>query len=71
MNIYYFKTFLKHFFLTLNEWLFYLANRKNFRLYFVSEINSTNPIVHRIEDLLKDMEEGKLAARQVGLAMKM
>jgi hypothetical protein len=50
----------KEFFLTKNEWLFYLANRKNYRLYFVSEINSTNPIVHRIEDLLKDMEEGKL-----------
>lgn len=48
------------FFLTKNEWLFYLANRKNYRLYFVSEINSQNPTIHRIEDLLKDMEEGKL-----------
>lgn len=50
----------KEFFLTKNEWLFYLANRKNYRLYFVSEINSQNPTIHRIEDLLKDMEEGKL-----------
>lgn len=48
------------FFLTLNEWLFYLANRKNYRLYFVSEINSKNPSIHRIEDLLNDMAEGKL-----------
>ncbi|MBC7523242.1 MAG: DUF3883 domain-containing protein [Flavobacterium sp.] len=52
----------KEFFLTKNEWLFYLANRKNYRLYFVSEINSQNPTVHRIEDLLKDMEQGKLIA---------
>lgn len=51
---------IKEFFLTKNEWLFYLANRGNFRLYFVSEINSQNPLVHRIEDLLKDMEKGKL-----------
>lgn len=50
----------KEFFLTKNEWLFYLANRKKYRLYFVSEINSQNPTIHRIEDLLKDMEEGKL-----------
>lgn len=50
----------KEFFLTKNEWLFYLANRKNYRLYFVSKINSQNPTIHRIEDLLKDMEEGKL-----------
>ena len=50
----------KEFFLTKNEWLFYLANRKNYRLYFVSEINSQNPTIHRIEDLLTDMEEGKL-----------
>jgi len=48
------------FFLTLNEWFFYLANRKNYRLYFVSEINSKNPSIHRIEDLLNDMAEGKL-----------
>lgn len=48
------------FYLTKNEWLFYLANRKYYRLYFVSEINSQNPTIHRIEDLLKDMEEGKL-----------
>lgn len=51
---------LKEFFLTKNEWLFYLANRKNYRLYFVSEINSQNPTIHRIEDLLQDMENGKL-----------
>ena len=51
---------IKEFFLTKNEWLFYLANRKYYRLYFVSEINSQNPTIHRIEDLLKDMEEGKL-----------
>lgn len=50
----------KEFFLTKNEWLFYLANRKNYRLYFVSEINSSNPTIHRIEDLLNAMEEGKL-----------
>ena len=50
----------KEFFLSKNEWLFYLANRKNYRLYFVLEINSHNPTIHRIEDLLKDMEEGKL-----------
>jgi hypothetical protein len=50
----------KEFFLTKNEWLFYLTNRKNYRLYFVSEINSQYPTIHRIEDLLKDMEEGKL-----------
>ena len=50
----------KEFFLTKNEWLFYLANHKNYRLYFVSEINSQNPTIHRIKDLLKDMEEGKL-----------
>ena len=50
----------KEFFLTKNEWLFYLANRENYRLYFVSEIYSQNPTIHRIEDLLKDMEEGKL-----------
>jgi len=50
----------KEFFLTKNEWLFYLANRKNYRLYFVAEINSQNPTIHRIEDLLKDIEEGKL-----------
>jgi hypothetical protein len=48
------------FFLTLNEWLFYLANRKNYRLYFVSEIKSQNPSIHRVEDLLNDMAEGKL-----------
>ena len=51
---------LKEFFLTKNEWLFYLDNRKNYRLYFISEISSQNPTIHRIEDLLKDMEEGKL-----------
>lgn len=53
-------TNLKEFFLTKNEWLFYLANRGKYRLYFVSNINSQNPLVHRIEDLLKDIEEGKL-----------
>lgn len=50
----------KEFFLTKNEWLFYLKNRKNYRLYFVIGVNSGNTIVHRIEDLLIDMEKGKL-----------
>jgi glutaredoxin 2 len=50
----------EEFFLTKNEWQFYLQNRNNYRLYFVSDINSQNPTIHRIEDLLKDMEEGKL-----------
>lgn len=50
----------KEFFLTKNEWLFYLKNRKNYRLYFVSGVNSGNTTVHRIEDILIDMEKGKL-----------
>lgn len=50
----------KEFYLTKNEWQFYLQNRKNYRLYFVSEIDSFNPTIIRIEDLLIAMEEGKL-----------
>lgn len=50
----------KEFFLTKKEWQFYLQNRKNYRLYFISEINTINPEIIRIEDLLVDMDEGKL-----------
>lgn len=50
----------KEFYLTKNEWQFYLQNRKNYRLYFVSEIDSINPTIIRIEDLLIAMEENKL-----------
>lgn len=50
----------KEFYLTKNEWQFYLQNRKNYRLYFVSEINSISPTIIRIEDLLIAMEESKL-----------
>lgn len=50
----------KEFFLTKNEWQFYLQNRNNYRLYFVSEINAANPEIIRIEDLLVDMGDGKL-----------
>lgn len=50
----------KEFLLTKNEWQFYLQNRKNYRLYFVSGINTMNPTIIRIEDLLTEMEESKL-----------
>lgn len=50
----------EEFFLTKNEWQFYLQNRNNYRLYFVSEINSDNPTIIKIEDLIKSMEKGEL-----------
>ncbi len=50
----------KEFFLTKTEWLFYLQNRKNYRLYFVYDLTKEGLVFTRIEDLLKDMEEGKL-----------
>jgi hypothetical protein len=48
------------FYLTKREWQFYLQNRKNYNLYFISEINSTVPKIIKIEDLLLSMEEGRL-----------
>jgi hypothetical protein len=50
----------EEFFLTKNEWQFYLKNRKNYRLYFVSEINSDSPVIIKIEDLITSMEKGEL-----------
>lgn len=50
----------KEFFLTKREWLFYLQNRKYYRLYFVYDLTKEGIVYIRIEDLLKDMEEGKL-----------
>lgn len=50
----------KEFFLTKTEWLFYLQNRENYRLYFVHDLTKEGIVFIRIEDLLKDMEEGKL-----------
>lgn len=50
----------KEFYLTKNEWNFYLENRRNYRLYFVSEINSNNPKITRIEDLISSLEKSEL-----------
>jgi hypothetical protein len=47
------------FLVTKNEWQFYLANRKNYRLCFVSNVDS-QPSYIRFMDLLNDMEESKL-----------
>lgn len=47
------------FFITKNEWLFYLANRKNYRLCFVSNVD-LQPTYVRFMDLLNAMEESKL-----------
>ncbi|WP_111709119.1 protein NO VEIN domain-containing protein [Lutibacter citreus] len=54
------STSSKEFYLTKNEWKFYLENRKNYRLYFVSEINSDNPKIIRIEDLISSLEKLEL-----------
>ena len=54
------KSDSKEFFLTKNEWKFYLQKRHYYRLYLVNKVNSPNPTFTKIEDLLKDMEEGKL-----------
>jgi hypothetical protein len=50
----------KEFFLTKNEWQFYLENRGFYRLYFISEINSLEPTIIRIEDLLTSLETKEL-----------
>jgi hypothetical protein len=50
----------KEFFLTKNEWQFYLKNRGFYRLYFISEINSLEPTIIRIEDLLTSLETKEL-----------
>ena len=48
------------FFLTKNEWQYYLKNRSNYRLFFVQNINSGKPVIIEINDLLSMMENGKL-----------
>lgn len=48
------------FFLTKNEWSFYLENRNFYRLYFLNNINSETPEIIKIEDLLSSMEKGEL-----------
>ncbi|WP_298767361.1 DUF3883 domain-containing protein [uncultured Polaribacter sp.] len=45
---------LNEFQLTRNEWNFYLDNRKNYRVCFVSNVES-NPSYIRLMDLLEDM----------------
>lgn len=50
---------LNEFLLTKGEWLFYLQNKENYRLCFVSDINTT-PSYVRFKDLIQDMEGGKL-----------
>ncbi|MGE8342501.1 MAG: protein NO VEIN domain-containing protein [Flavobacterium sp.] len=50
----------KEFYLTKKEWEFYLSNRDNYRLYFVSEFNSENPEIIKISDIIKSMEKGEL-----------
>ena len=47
------------FLVTRSEWQFYLKNRKNYRLYFVSNIDSL-PSYIGFTDLLNDIEESKL-----------
>ena len=47
------------FLVTKNEWQFYLENRKNYRLCFVSNVDS-QPSYIRFMDLINDIEESKL-----------
>nr|WP_299032687.1 DUF3883 domain-containing protein [uncultured Tenacibaculum sp.] len=47
------------FLVTKSEWQFYLKNRKNYRLCFVSNVDS-EPSYIRFMDLINDLEENKL-----------
>ncbi|GAA0723818.1 hypothetical protein GCM10009430_27660 [Aquimarina litoralis] len=49
----------KEFLLTKREWQFYLENRNNYRLCFVSNVN-LEPSYVRFMDLINDMEQSKL-----------
>lgn len=48
-----------YFYLTKDEWIFFLKNKNNYKLYYVSSIN-TNPQIKFIENLLEAILVGSL-----------
>lgn len=46
--------------ITKNEWLFYLIYKPNYRLYFVSNIDSDEPEIQRFDDLITAFENQDL-----------